>query len=643
MNSTAPAPRPPELDDPAFVLRYLASIGHAFTREGKVHKGICPFHGDTDPSLAVHDDGGLYCYGCGWAGSILDYVIERAGGQRTDKADIHRAFVTLGLSTAGRPFTLPALPAHFATPPESEPPPPQRAPDRVHPWHNHAGELVMQKRRWYLTADERPRYRNRDKVIRPYTPDGRIGEPKGGDLALYGWPALVTYFQDETKSARLVYVVESESDADAVNERGGLCVATGGSQRWRDAWGPDLAGRALVLLPHNDDAGRQWAAGVIRQTRAHAATIRRLDLPGLPEHGDVRDFLAAHTLDALDVLAAFVAPLPTEPPAICGELREMLDQVTAERDALREWRANVEAILDKPDLAMTDRVGLLVLQRISETLPPGEEHEVSQQEWAAQYGVPSSTMSRWLDRWDAMGLVKHRAGPDPRYPVVDRHGQQRYTPRGVPMYQNRTHLACNAAPFEVVATVTSPVMSKSGLRHGGNRICPNPACEGVADDQEDFHGKRCKRCGTVYRLEDRATVYQAAPAAYSQDESSSGPAAPGPYSQSEDGKIFAGCTMAVDAPPDPRALADELRRQAGDNPRRAGDVYRARARRHRADQDADAGEYAHRRATTPNMKLEDTGDGWCEACEEPHPCLCDVAGRDGPVTRAAPALVGARR
>lgn len=44
---------------------------------------ICPFHGDTDPSMKVYTGrnghSGWYCFGCGRGGSVIDFVQEHEG------------------------------------------------------------------------------------------------------------------------------------------------------------------------------------------------------------------------------------------------------------------------------------------------------------------------------------------------------------------------------------------------------------------------------------------------------------------------------------------------------------------------------------------------------------------------------------
>lgn len=44
-------------------------------RSGRSRIGLCPFHDDTDPSLVVTDELGLfYCHGCRTSGDVIDFV-----------------------------------------------------------------------------------------------------------------------------------------------------------------------------------------------------------------------------------------------------------------------------------------------------------------------------------------------------------------------------------------------------------------------------------------------------------------------------------------------------------------------------------------------------------------------------------------
>jgi DNA primase len=43
-------------------------------KEGSPKMAICPFHDDTDPSLAVYDNNTYYCFGCGTSGDVIKYI-----------------------------------------------------------------------------------------------------------------------------------------------------------------------------------------------------------------------------------------------------------------------------------------------------------------------------------------------------------------------------------------------------------------------------------------------------------------------------------------------------------------------------------------------------------------------------------------
>ncbi len=46
-------------------------------RAGKDYRGLCPFHGDKDPSLYVSPQKGIfYCFGCGTGGSVFNFVMK---------------------------------------------------------------------------------------------------------------------------------------------------------------------------------------------------------------------------------------------------------------------------------------------------------------------------------------------------------------------------------------------------------------------------------------------------------------------------------------------------------------------------------------------------------------------------------------
>jgi hypothetical protein len=79
-----------------------------------------------------------------------------------------------------------------------------------------------------------------------------------------------------------------------------------------------VAGRRLVILADNDEAGRKHAQAKAALARGVAGSVRILELPGLPPKGDVADWLAqGHTAEELAALAEITpkwepSPVQTE-------------------------------------------------------------------------------------------------------------------------------------------------------------------------------------------------------------------------------------------------------------------------------------------------------------------------------------------
>lgn len=53
---------------------------------GSVYKMRCPFHEDRNPSMAVYPDG-FHCYGCGWHGDAVDFIMALNGWDFRDFID----------------------------------------------------------------------------------------------------------------------------------------------------------------------------------------------------------------------------------------------------------------------------------------------------------------------------------------------------------------------------------------------------------------------------------------------------------------------------------------------------------------------------------------------------------------------------
>jgi hypothetical protein len=110
----------------------------------------------------------------------------------------------------------------------------------------------------------------------------------GVDRVLYRLPDLLAAGSDDW-----VFVVEGEKDADRVVSLGLVATTNvGGAGKWRDRYSETLRGRRVCLLPDQDEPGRKHALDVAASLVQHgAAEVKVLLLPGLPEKGDVSDWL----------------------------------------------------------------------------------------------------------------------------------------------------------------------------------------------------------------------------------------------------------------------------------------------------------------------------------------------------------------
>ncbi|CAM4016216.1 hypothetical protein VRRI112168_10795 [Vreelandella rituensis] len=89
-----------------------------------------------------------------------------------------------------------------------------------------------------------------------------------------------------------VFVVEGEKDADRLAKLGLLATCNaGGAGKWTNAHSEPLANRRVIVLPDSDVAGRDHAEKVRASLEAVGAQVRVVALAGLPEKGDVSDWL----------------------------------------------------------------------------------------------------------------------------------------------------------------------------------------------------------------------------------------------------------------------------------------------------------------------------------------------------------------
>jgi len=220
-------------------------------------EALCSAHDDHRPSLSVREENGRTLLRC-HAGCTTEAVVAALGLTMSDLF------------------------------PESEKAS-QRQIVMKYPYKDEAGELLYE----VVKTEPKGYYQQR--------PDGNGGwirDLKGVRRVLYRLPELLAADPSAT-----VFVVEGEKDADEL-ARLGLVVTTnsGGAGKWRKEYSACLQGRSVVVIPDNDEPGRKHAGEVTASLLGVAASVKTVNLPGVPEKGDVSDWLKSHAKEELVAL-----------------------------------------------------------------------------------------------------------------------------------------------------------------------------------------------------------------------------------------------------------------------------------------------------------------------------------------------------
>jgi hypothetical protein len=109
---------------------------------------------------------------------------------------------------------------------------------------------------------------------------------------------LVPYRLPEVLEAlahgRTIVIAEGEAKVDLLwSWNVPATCNSGGAGKWRPEYSAYLRGADVVILPDNDEPGRQHASTVAASLKEAGASVRVLDLPGIPLKGDVINWAAA--------------------------------------------------------------------------------------------------------------------------------------------------------------------------------------------------------------------------------------------------------------------------------------------------------------------------------------------------------------
>jgi putative DNA primase/helicase len=169
-------------------------------------------------------------------------------------------------------------------------PTPSRRTIAIYDYRDEHGQLLFQVVRF-----EPKDFRQR----RPDGAGGWVWNTKGVRKVLYRLPELIA-----TPLETCVFIPEGEKDVDnliklglvATCNPGGATKQKPGASKWLTCFGVFFKGRNVVILPDNDEAGREHAEAIAQNVAPLAASTKILDLaadcPSLPPKGDVSLWLA---------------------------------------------------------------------------------------------------------------------------------------------------------------------------------------------------------------------------------------------------------------------------------------------------------------------------------------------------------------
>lgn len=307
------------------ILAALRTHGHQPRKSGVGWTCRCPAHDDKAPSLSIDiGDDGRALVNC-HAGCTVDAVCGAIGMRTADlfiptpnRAD-NRATQKRPPVTVTRTHKTPTKPRGFGDGDSKTFPTARDAVaelERRHgprpttwTYHDAGGDPVGLVVRWTtLTGkDVRP-------VSRKADGSGWIITGMPEPRPLYALPDLLA-----ASPGSRIFVCEGEKAADAARAVGLVATTSphGSKSAGKADWGP-VAGRDVVILPDQDDAGERYAADVARlATAAGAKSVRVVRLvelwAGMPEGSDMADLLE-HRGGDVDPIRAEVEALADKTP-----------------------------------------------------------------------------------------------------------------------------------------------------------------------------------------------------------------------------------------------------------------------------------------------------------------------------------------
>lgn len=295
---------------------YSEAIYRHFFPEWRLKKNIrCFHHDDSNPSLSIFFQNGEYrfhCHACNISGDCLDIIGAMENISKMGEK-IMRLKEIVGISELKLKIV------------------------KTYNYLDTEGNLIFQ-------------------VVRFEPKDFRQRRPDPANPGKWIWNlngvSLVPYNLPEFMKSPYVFLVEGEKDCESLKALSFVASCNPmGAGKWRQEYNEYFKGKHTFILPDNDETGRKHALQVAQNIKGVAKSIKIINLPNLPEKGDVSDCIQARKAAG------------KSEDQIKNELREIIQ-------ATQEWTEG-EADVMETDGKITDK-GLMPVCDFPFDAFPGE-------------------------------------------------------------------------------------------------------------------------------------------------------------------------------------------------------------------------------------------------------------------------------
>lgn len=271
----------------------------------------CPFCGGSDRFIIWPEENKAHCIrGCGWKGDEIQLLRDLDGLSFQEAAE-----------TVGRGDKIKSQSKDKQSPKKGKQPfihPTYGKPDKIYRYQDEASVTL------FCVCRFEGKGKDGEKTFAQCLSGGLTWSVKDARIVLYNLPGI--------KASPYAYLCEGEKPCEALVNQGIPATTTpmgSGSleklQAEHKILDP-LAGKEVIILPDNDEAGRKYADQAAAFLYGKAKEVRIVNLPDLPEKGDAYDFIEIMGPQAKGRIIEETATAPIwTPPKAYYNLQDLMD------------------------------------------------------------------------------------------------------------------------------------------------------------------------------------------------------------------------------------------------------------------------------------------------------------------------------